>query len=65
MGRRTHALIIATLGILLLIIVLQNSEPTPTNILFFTFTMPRALLLFATALVGFIIGVLATFRLRR
>jgi len=27
--------------------------------------MPRALLLFATALVGFIIGVLATFRLRR
>jgi len=61
MRHRIHAWVIAVLGILLLIIVLQNTEPTQTEILFFSFTMPRALLLFATALTGFIIGLL-TFR---
>lgn len=65
MGTKIHALLIAALGILLVIIVLQNTEPTQTEILFFSFTMPRALLLFATAVVGFVLGVLSTFRFKR
>ncbi|MBW1751686.1 MAG: LapA family protein [Deltaproteobacteria bacterium] len=52
------------IGILVLalsvgIVVLQNTESVQTKILFFTFTMPRAVLLFLTALIGFIIGVLS------
>ncbi len=62
---RIHALVIAVLGILLVIIVLQNTEPVQTEVLFFSFTMPRALLLFAAAVVGFVIGVLSTFRFKR
>ncbi len=65
MGNRIHALLVAALAILLLIVVLQNTEPTQTKILFFSFTMPRALLLFATAVVGFALGVLSTFRFKR
>jgi uncharacterized integral membrane protein len=40
------------------IIVLQNTEATQTNILWYTITMPRAVLLVATALIGFAIGVI-------
>jgi len=42
------------------IVLLQNTESVQTKILFFSFTMPRAVLLFLTALIGFIIGVLAS-----
>ena len=65
MRHRVQGGVIAVLGVLLLIIVLQNTEPTQTEILFFSFTMPRALLLFATALVGFILGMLTSLRFRR
>jgi uncharacterized integral membrane protein len=58
------------IGILILalsvgIIVLQNTESVQTKILFFTFTMPRAVLLFLTALIGFIMGVLPFFFIDR
>lgn len=58
------------IGILVLalsvgIVVLQNTESVQTKILFFTFTMPRAVLLFLTALIGFIIGVLSSLRVGR
>ena len=58
------------IGILILalsvgIIVLQNTESVQTKILFFTFTMPRAVLLFLTALIGFIMGVLSSLRVGR
>jgi uncharacterized integral membrane protein len=58
------------IGILILalsvgIIVLQNTESVQTKILFFTFTMPRAVLLFLTALIGFIMGVLSSLLISR
>jgi len=58
------------IGILVLalsvgIVVLQNTESIQTKILFFTFIMPRAVLLFLTALIGFIIGVLSSWRMGR
>ena len=49
------SLILAGLGI---VIVLQNTESVETKLLFITVTMPRAVLLFTTTMVGFALGVL-------
>ena len=54
---------IVVLALFIGIVVLQNTESVETKILFFTITMPRALLLFLTALTGFIIGLLSSLRL--
>lgn len=51
--------------LILLIIILQNMQPVATKILFLTVEMPRAALLFITAALGFIIGVITPFALRR
>ena len=48
---------IAVLALLVLIVVLQNTESVETKFLFFSITMPRAALLFGALVVGFIIGV--------
>lgn len=53
------------LAILVLIIVLQNTEPVETKILFFSITMPRAVFLVGTTLTGFALGVLASFIMSR
>ncbi len=50
------ALVLALLGVALIV---QNAEPVETRLLFFTLTMPRAVLLLLTTLVGFVLGVLA------
>ena len=49
------ALVLAVLGI---IIVSQNTDTVETRILFATVSMPRAVLLFITTAVGFVLGVL-------
>lgn len=53
---------IALVTLLLMIIGLQNTSPVSTQILFFTVTMPRVILLVIMALLGFIIGVLFSLR---
>lgn len=50
---------------LVVIVVLQNTETVQTRILFLTVSMPRAVLLVITTLVGFAIGVLVTFLLTK
>jgi uncharacterized integral membrane protein len=55
----------AILGVLVLIVVLQNTEAVETQLLFTTVTMPRAALLFGTLLVGFALGVLVSARLMK
>ena len=45
---------------LLAIILLQNTAPVETKILFMSFTLPRAALLFLVAFVGFLCGVVLT-----
>ncbi|GJM18529.1 MAG: hypothetical protein DHS20C14_07420 [Phycisphaeraceae bacterium] len=42
--------------IVVLILILQNTAPVETRILFMTVTMPRALLLAVTALLGMVAG---------
>jgi uncharacterized integral membrane protein len=51
---------IAVLTLLGVIIVLQNTEPVETRLLFLTITMPRAVLLMGTTLIGFALGILVT-----
>lgn len=46
------------LVVLAIIVVLQNTMPVETKILFITLTLPRALLLFLTLLVGIVLGIL-------
>lgn len=53
-------LIGALIGVVLLIIViLQNTEDVDTRILFVTISMPRALLIFISALIGAGVGMVA------
>lgn len=52
-------LILAGIGIVLvMIIVLQNTEHVETHFLFLSLSMPRAILLFVTFLAGLLIGFL-------
>jgi len=50
------------LALLVLIIIMQNTSPVETKILFVSFHLPRALLLFITTLIGFILGLLVRLR---
>jgi uncharacterized integral membrane protein len=59
----TTLLIVA--AILVVVIVVQNTEAVETRLLFVTVSMPRAVLLFTTTLLGFVIGLLAAWRLGR
>ena len=59
-------LIGAAIGVILLVILtFQNLQQVETRILFMTITMPRAVLIAATALIGFALGVLLGQSLRR
>ncbi len=55
----------AILALLGVIIILQNTEPVETRILFLSITMPRAILLIGTTLIGFALGVLVSFFFKR
>ena len=56
---------IGVLVLLIVVVVLQNTEKVDTKLLFFTISMPRALLLAATAAIGFLIGIFSSFRIRK
>ena len=49
---------IAIIVLMVVIVVLQNTQAVETKLLFFTVTMPNAALLFGTLIIGFAIGVL-------
>ena len=50
--------VVAALAIVLVIVILQNTQQVETKILFLTMTMPRAVLLFAAIVVGWVLGLL-------
>ena len=56
--KRFKMISIAVLTLLGIIIILQNTAQVETKILFFSITMPRAILLMATTLIGFALGIL-------
>jgi putative membrane protein len=51
---------IAVLTLLGIIIILQNTEQVETRLLFLSITMPRAILLMGTTLIGFALGILVS-----
>ena len=56
---------LAVVGLIVLVVILQNTEAVETKLLFVSVTMPRAVLLFGTLLIGFALGVLTAGRLAR
>jgi uncharacterized integral membrane protein len=59
---KTIAIIVLTL--LVLIVILQNTQSVETKVLFLTITMPKALLIIITFLVGFALGIIVASLLR-
>ena len=53
------------LAVIVIIVVVQNRDPVDTKILFFTVSMPRALLLFVTFIAGAVVGMLAFSRKKK
>jgi uncharacterized integral membrane protein len=49
---------VAVVALVVVVVVLQNTQAVQTKLLFFTVTMPNAALLFGTLIIGFAIGVL-------
>ncbi len=49
---------IAIVVILAIVVVMQNTQSVETRLLFVTVEMPRAVLLFVTLAIGFVVGVL-------
>ena len=58
---KTKLIVIGVLVIIAFVLTIQNTQPVNTHILFFTITMPRAVLLLLMTLIGFAIGVFTVF----
>ena len=56
---------VVVVTVLLIVVVLQNTQSVETKLLFVTIAMPRALLLFVTLLVGFVVGFVTAGRMAR
>ena len=56
---------IAVLTVLGVVIILQNTEQVETRVLFLSISMPRAILLMGTTLIGFALGILVSFLFQR
>ena len=61
--QKARVIVMAIIGLLVIIIVLQNTEAVETKLLFLKLEMPRAALLFGTLIIGFALGVLTAGRL--
>lgn len=55
----------AVVAILVIIVIFQNTEIVETRLLFITVSMPRALLLIVTLLLGVLLGLMTAVRIRR
>jgi len=62
MMKKFKIITMVVVSLLVLIVILQNTESVETKLLFVKITMPRAFLLMLTFLFGFIAGLLATVR---
>ena len=59
---RARMILTAVLLILVLVVVLQNTETVSSRILFFEFAAPKAILLFVMLSAGFVLGLLVSIR---
>ena len=56
--KRLKLIVLLVLAVLAIVVVLQNMQTVETRLLFATVSMPRAVLLAVTLLIGFSCGVL-------
>ena len=63
--KKIKLVLIVILLVVIAIIILQNTESVETHLLFYTITMPRALLLLSTACLGYIIGLFSAIHIGR
>jgi len=63
--KKAKLIAIIVISILVFIIFLQNTESVETKILFMQVSMPRAILLILTFIVGFVAGTITTSMLLR
>jgi uncharacterized integral membrane protein len=63
--KNVRLIVSAIVVVLVIIVMLQNTEQVQTQLLFASITMPRAILLASTMLIGFVIGLLVAGRARR
>ena len=59
--KKSKLIVTAIVVILMLIVVLQNTQSVETNLLFYTFSLPNALLLALTFASGVVVGLLISF----
>jgi putative membrane protein len=57
--KKAKVIITVVISLLVLVLILQNTQAVETKILFMTVTMPRALLLLVTFIIGFVAGLIA------
>ena len=63
--KKFKTIVITVVLLLVIVLILQNTQSVETKFLFARITMPRAFLLMLTFLFGFIAGLLATLRFER
>jgi len=61
--QKVKIIVAAIVALLIVIVVLQNTEVVETQILFTTISMPRAALLFGTLVIGYALGILTGSRI--
>ena len=59
-----NVIAVTIIGLLVLIVILQNTEAVQTKVVFVSVTMPRVVLLAVALLVGFWLGVIVTNRVK-
>jgi putative membrane protein len=57
--RHWKLIVFVVAAVLTIVVVVQNTQTVETKLLFITLTMPRAVLLFVTLLIGFVLGVVS------
>ena len=57
---KVRNIIVIVIALLSVFVILQNTQTVETRLLFVTISMPRALLLIVTFLIGFVVGVMVT-----
>lgn len=63
--KKIKTILILVVIVLVCVVFLQNSQSVETHILFWTFTLPGAILLICTALIGFMVGLGFSFFLKK
>jgi uncharacterized integral membrane protein len=58
-------ILVLIISVLILIIIFQNLQYVETRILFLTITLPRSVLLFIMAAIGFLLGIMTSFLFKR